>query len=75
MKLNIPFLESNTGQMCLSYLGPKIWNSLSFGLNFTNDIKSFMHKNKEIFSAERMKQRIGILQNCVLLFISICNHL
>ena len=28
-KLNLPIRKSSAGQKCLSYMGPKIWNSLS----------------------------------------------
>ena len=31
-KLNLPFCKSSAGQKCLSYMGPKIWKSLSSDL-------------------------------------------
>ena len=47
LKLNLPFRKSNTGQKCLSYLGPKIWNNLSSDLKSTNNVNSFKHKIKD----------------------------
>ena len=69
-KLNLPFRKSNTGQKCLSYFGPKIWNSLPSDLKSTNNINSFKHKIKRQFFpkyTERGKQRICVLlKPCVL---------
>ena len=48
-ELNLPFRKSSTGQKCLSYVGPKIWNSLSSDLKSTISINSFQHKFKETF--------------------------
>ena len=48
-KLNLPFRKSSAGQKCLSYMGPKIWNSLSSDLKSTNSINSFKHKIKDNF--------------------------
>ena len=48
-KLNLPFRKSNTGKKCLSYFGPKIWNSLSTDLKSTNNINLFKHKTKDNF--------------------------
>ena len=49
-RLNVPFRKSNTGQKCLSYQGPKLWNSLKSDLKSTNNINTFKHKIKKIFS-------------------------
>ena len=48
-KLNLPFRKSSAGQKCLSYIGPKIWNSLSSGLKSANNVNSFKHKIKDNF--------------------------
>ena len=48
-KLNQPFRKSNTGQNGLSYLGPKIWNSLQSDLKSCKNVNSFKHKIKEKF--------------------------
>ena len=48
-KLIQPFQKSNTGQNGLSYLGPKIWNSLSSELKSATNINSFKHKIKDQF--------------------------
>ena len=48
-ELNLPFRKSSTGQKCLSYLGPKIWNSLSSDLKSTNNINPFKHKIRDKF--------------------------
>ena len=38
-KLEFPFRKSTSGQKCLSYLGPKIWN------NLPSDLKSAKNPN------------------------------
>ena len=48
-KLNLPFRKSSAGQNCLSYIGPKIWNSLSSDLKSANNVDSFKHKIKGNF--------------------------
>ena len=48
-KLIQPFRKSKTGQNGLSYLGPKIWNSLSSELKSATNINSFKHKIKDQF--------------------------
>ena len=48
-RLNVPFCKSSTGQKCLSYQGPKIWNSLASDLKSTNNVNTFKHKIKENF--------------------------
>ena len=48
-RLNVPFCKSSTGQKCLSYQGPKIWNSLASELKSTNNVNTFKHKIKENF--------------------------
>ena len=48
-RLKVPFRKNNTGQKCLSYQGPKIWNSLPSDLKSTNNVNIFKHKIKENF--------------------------
>ena len=48
-ELNLSSRKSSVGQKCLSYMGPKLWNSLFSDLKSTNSIKSFKHKIKENF--------------------------
>ena len=62
--LNVRFRKSNTDQKCLSYLGPKIWNSLSSDLKFSNSVNSFKHKIKGNFPKIYIKKKRHI---CVLL--------
>ena len=53
-KLNLSFRKRSAGQKCLSYIGPKIWNSLSSFLSFNsfNFFKSILlsTKSRAIFS-------------------------
>ena len=42
-KLEFPFRKSTSGQKCLSYLGPKIWNSLPSDLKSANNPNTFKH--------------------------------
>ena len=62
-KLNLPFCKSNTGQKCLSYFGPKIWNSLPSDLKSTNNINSFKHKIKDNFfqNIQREENNVYVL--------------
>ena len=48
-RLNVPFRKSNTGQKCLSYQGPKLWNSLKSDLKSISSINTFKHEIKENF--------------------------
>ena len=48
-KLEFPFRKSSAGQKCLSYLGPKIWNSPPSELKSSNNINTFKHTIKENF--------------------------
>ena len=59
-KLEFPFRKSNTGQKCLSYLGPKIWNSLPSELKSTNNINTFKHRIKENFFQNVQKEEDDI---------------
>ena len=62
-KLNFQFCKSNAGQKCLSYFGPKIWNSLSSDSKSANSINSFKHKMKDNFfqNIQRGKRHICVL--------------
>ena len=46
-KLEIPFRESNTGQNGLSYLGPKIWNTLDSELESARNVNNFKKKRSK----------------------------
>ena len=48
----------NTGQNGLSYLGPKIWNTLSSDLKSAKNINSFKHKIKNKFFKDPHTQEI-----------------
>ena len=48
-ELEFPFCKSTSGQKCLSYLGPKIWNSLPSDLKSANNPNTSKHKIKENF--------------------------
>ena len=45
-KLEFPFRKSTSGQKCLSYLGPKIWNSLPSDLKSANHPDTFKDQRK-----------------------------
>ena len=62
-KLNLPFRKSSAVQKCLSYIGPKIWNSLSSCLKSTNNINSFKYKIKDKFfqNIQREEKEIYVL--------------
>ena len=45
-RFKIPFRRTNNGQNTLSYLGPKIWNSLSSDLKLSKNKNAFKHKMK-----------------------------
>ena len=49
LRLNIPFRKSKTGKKCLSYQGPKIWNSLASDLKSTNNINTLNTRSKKNF--------------------------
>ena len=57
-KLEIPFRKSTSGQKCLSYLGPKIWNSLPSDLKSANNPNTFNIRSKEIFSKKYRKRKM-----------------
>ena len=61
-ELNLPFRKSSACQKCPSYMGPKIWNSLSSDLKSTNSINSLNTRSRKIFSKiyrERKKTYMG----------------
>ena len=55
-KLNLPFRKTNMGQNGLSYVGPKIWNSLQSDLKSLNNVNSFKHKIKDKFFNDLQKR-------------------
>ena len=62
-KLNPPFRKSSAGQKCLSYLGPKIWNTLSSDLKSTNSINSFKHMIKDNFFQNIQREEKAYIWN------------
>ena len=58
-KLDKPFRKSNKGQNGLSYLGPKIWNSLNSDLKFAKNVNGFKHKIKDKFLKDLHTQEIS----------------
>ena len=58
-KLDKPFRKSNKGQNGLSYLGPKIWNSLNSDLKSAKNVNSFKHKIKDKFFKDLHTQEIS----------------
>ena len=58
-KLDKPFRKSNKGQNGLSYLGPKIWNSLNSDLRSAKNVNSFKHKIKDKFFKDLHTQEIS----------------
>ena len=57
-KLNQPFRKSDSGQNGLSYLGPKIWNSLNSDLKSAKNVNSFKHKIKDKFFKDLHNQEV-----------------
>ena len=62
MAIIVGIIESsrNAGQKYLSYLGPKLWNSLPSELKPTNNINTFKHKIKENFFQNIQKEEDDI---------------
>ena len=48
-KLQIPYQRTNRGLKMLSYVGPRLWNSLPNSLKSVNGVNNFKHKSKELF--------------------------
>ena len=59
-KLEFPFRKTTSGQKCLSYLGPKIWNDLPSDLKSANNPNTFKHKIKENFFQQIQKEEDDI---------------
>ena len=49
LKLELPFKNTFSGQKGLSFIGPRIWNDLSFDLKACDGANTFKHKLKEDF--------------------------
>ena len=58
--LEFPCRKSTSGQKCLSFLGPKIWNSLPSDLKSAKNPNTFKHKIKEIFVQKIQKEEDDI---------------
>ena len=48
-KLQIPYQRTNRGLKMLSYVGPRLWNSLPNSLKSVDGVNNFKHKSKELF--------------------------
>ncbi len=48
-KLRIPYHKTNHGLKMLSYVGPRLWNTLPNSLKSVNGVNNFKHKSKELF--------------------------
>ena len=48
-RFKIPLRRTNNGQNALSYIGPKLWNSLSSDLKLSKNNNAFKHKMKYDF--------------------------
>ena len=48
-KLQIMNQRTNRGLRTLSYVGPKLWNSLPNSLKSVKSVNNFKHKSKELF--------------------------
>ena len=57
-ELEFPFRKSTSGQKCLSYLGPKIWNSLPCDLKSANNPNTFKNKIKNNFIPKIQKRKM-----------------
>ena len=57
-KSEFQFRKSTSGQKCLSYLWPKIWNSLPCDIKSANNPNTFKHEIKEIFSKKYKKKKM-----------------
>ena len=58
-KLDKPIRKSSRGQNGLTYLGPKIWNSLNSDLKSATNVNSFKHKIKGKFFRDLHTQEIS----------------
>ena len=56
-ELEFPFGKGSSGQKCLSYLWPKIWNNLPSDLKSAKNPNTFKHKIKEKFPKSTKRGR------------------
>ena len=59
-KLQLPYRSSNYGQKALSYLGPKLWNSLPSHIKLSANINTFKHNIKKVFFEKLQKKEDNI---------------
>ena len=55
-KLTLPSQKSNRGLRTITYLGPRLWNSLPRDLKASNNANTFKHKLKNKFFEELRKR-------------------
>ena len=60
LRLELPFKNTFSGQKGLSFIGPRLWNDLSFGLKVCNGANTFKHKIKEDFFRKLKKMEEDI---------------
>ena len=60
-KIDLPFCKSIYGQKTLSYLGPKIWNSLPAQIKLCKNVNTFKHDIKNLFFKRLQKKDNSIL--------------
>ena len=59
-KLQLPCRSSNYGQKALSYLGPKLWNSLPSHIKLSAYSNTFKHNIKKVFFEKLQKKEDNI---------------
>ena len=60
LRLELPFKNTFSGQKGLSFVGPRLWNDLSFDLKVCNGANAFKHKVKDDFFRELKKKEDDI---------------
>ena len=60
LRLELPFKNTFSGQKGLSFVGPRLWNDLSFDLKACNGANTFKHKVKEDFLTKLKKKEDDI---------------
>ena len=60
LRLELPSINTFSGKKGLSYIGPRLWNDLSFDLKGCNGANTFKHKVKEDFFRKLKKKEDDI---------------
>ena len=56
LRLELPFKNTFSGQNGLSFVGPRLWNDLSFDLKVCDGPNTFKHKVKAVFFQKAKKE-------------------